>query len=146
MLLGILGIASCVAFVVMYWGKPYAEHEVLDTLMCNVYAWLGTLGVLAVMKQWGNFENKFSIWMKQKSWGIYVFHYLPLAVTAWYLRKLVPDMNPFIVYILVGVAAFAGSVIMYEVFSRIPFIRWCVLGISSAKADKNKYSVTENQQ
>ncbi len=68
-----LAVISCIVFVVMYLGQSYPDHVVLDTLMCNVYAWLGTLGVLAFMKKWGNFENPFSKWMCRKSWGLYIF-------------------------------------------------------------------------
>lgn len=132
-MLTVLAIVSCVAFCILYWGKPYPEHEVIDTVMCNAYAWLGTLGVLAFMKKWGNFENTFSKWMCKKSWGLYVFHYLPLAVSAWYLRLLCPDMPAIFVYLLVAVSAFAGAFVLYEVISRIPVIRWCVLGIKNKK-------------
>jgi len=139
----ILGVVSCVAFVIMYWGKSYPEHEVLDTVMCNVYAWFGTLSVLAFMKKWGNFENAFSKWMCKKSWGLYIFHYLPIAMTAWYIcgdaidrvplyvyiSRVFGVVAPLIVYVLVAIAGFAGAFLLYEIFSRIPVLRWCILGI-----------------
>lgn len=128
-----LAVISCVAFVVMYWGKSYPDHEVLDTLMCNLYAWFGSLGILAFMKKWGNFENSFTKWMVRKSWGLYIFHYLPIAVSAWYLRKLVPSMPAAIVYLIVALSGFAGAYLLYEVISRIPVIRWAVLGIKKEK-------------
>ncbi len=128
-LLSVLALVACISFTVMYWGQSYPDHEVMDTLMCNVYAWLGTLGVLAFMKKWGNFENSFSRWMCKKSWGLYVFHYLFIAVSGWYLHFLCPPLLPFVVYFLVTAAAFAGSFILYEIMSRIPVIRYCVLGI-----------------
>ena len=37
-----------IVFVICYWGKSYPDHEVLDTFLCNAYAWFGTLGVLAL--------------------------------------------------------------------------------------------------
>lgn len=129
-----LGVISCILFVVNYWGKPYPDHEVLDTLLCNIYVWFGTLGVLSFMKKWGGFENSFSKWMCKKSWGIYIFHYLPIAVSAWYLKKYVPQMPASLVYIFVAVAGFAGALFLYEIISRIPLIRWCVLGIKKKKA------------
>ena len=63
--------------------------------------------------------------------GIYVFHYLPIAVSAWYLRKDVPQMPAVFVYLLVAVSGFAGALILYEIIRRIPVIRWCVLGITN---------------
>lgn len=126
-----IAVATCIIFVILKWGESYPDHEVLDTFICNAYTWFGTLGVLSFMKKWGGFSNTLSQWMNAKSWGIYVFHYLPIAVCAWYLRNLVPNMPPFIVYILVAISGFAGSIILYEVISRIPVVRCCVLGIKN---------------
>lgn len=104
-----LAIISCVLFVIMFIGKPYAEHVVKDTFVCNIFAWLGTLGVLSFMKKWGNFENGFTRWIKAQSFGLYVFHYPVIDVSAWYLKLYAKDMLPLAVYILVGVAGFAGA-------------------------------------
>lgn len=132
-LLTVFAIVAGVVFCIMYFGKPYPDHEVLDTIVCNVYAWLGTVGVLAFMKKWGGFENSFTKWMNKKSWGLYIFHYLPIAVSAWYLTKMTPQIHPFFIYIIVAIAGFAGAYILNEVISRIPLIRWCVLGIKKTK-------------
>ena len=132
-LLGLIALIACVLFVVCFWGQSYPDHEVLDTALCNIYAWTGVLGVMAFMKRWGETENPFTRWMCRKSWGLYVFHYLMIAVSGWYLRTLAPDLAPFIVYLIVAMAGFGGSFILYEVMSRIPVIRWCVLGIKKEK-------------
>lgn len=65
--------------------------------------------------------------------GIYVFHYLPLAMTAYYLNKFELKLSAFIVYLFVGISAFAGALLLNETISRIPIIRWCVLGIQKNK-------------
>ena len=65
----------------------------------------------------------------KKSWGIYVFHYLSLACVAYYLRCFASELSAGIVYIVVGISAFAGALLLYEIISRIPIIRWCVLGL-----------------
>lgn len=130
-LLTALAVVSCVVFTVMFWGKAiYAEHVVLDTLMCNIYAWLGTLGVLAFMKKWGGFTNPFSEWMCRMSWGLYVFHYLFIAMVGWNLHVYAPTMPPIFVYLLTAIAGFGGAFALYAIMSRIPVIRWCVLGIA----------------
>lgn len=121
-----------VVFIARFWGAPYAEHEVLDTFLCNLYAWTAVLAVLAVMKKWGNFDNAFSKWMNRKSWGLYLFHYLPLAACAWYLHQYT-TLPALVVYLCVGAAAFAGAYLLYEIISRIPVVRWCVCGIRGEK-------------
>lgn len=74
-----------IAFTAIFWGKPYAEHSVLDTPLCNLYAWTAVLAILSFMKKQGNFENGFTRFMIKKSWGLYLFHYLPLAICAYYI-------------------------------------------------------------
>lgn len=134
MLFGLLALAFCILFLVFNLGKPYPEHEVLDTFLCNMYAWFGTLGLLAFMKKWGDFHNGFSDWMCRKSWGLYVFHYLGIAISSWYIKMYLPQMPAFFVYLLVLVSGIAGALLLYEIISRIPVLRWCVLGIKHNKS------------
>lgn len=133
MLFGLLALAFCILFLVFNLGKPYPEHEVLDTFLCNMYAWFGTLGLLAFMKKWGDFHNGFSDWMCRKSWGLYVFHYLGIAISSWYIKMYLPQIPVFFVYLLVLVSGIAGALLLYEIISRIPVLRWCVLGIKHNK-------------
>ena len=105
----------------------------LDTFMCNLYAWMATLAILSFMKKWGNFQNSFTIWMRKQSWGLYLFHYLPLAMCAWYLTKYVSGMPSVVIYLLVGIAAFVGAYVLYQIISRIPLFRWCICGIGGKK-------------
>ena len=133
MLFGILALAFCILFLVFNLGKPYPEHEVLDTFLCNMYAWFGTLGLLAFMKKWGDFHNGFSDWMCRKSWGLYVFHYLGIAISSWYIKMYLPQIPVFFVYLLVLVSGISGALLLYEIISRIPVLRWCVLGIKHNK-------------
>lgn len=134
MLFGLLALVFCILFLVFNLGKPYPEHEVLDTFLCNMYAWFGTLGLLAFMKKWGDFHNGFSDWMCRKSWGLYVFHYLGIAISSWYIKMYLPQMPVFFVYLLVLVSGIAGALLLYEIISRIPVLRWCVLGIKHNKS------------
>lgn len=119
------------AFTAVFWGQSYAGHEVLDTPLCNVFAWIAVLAVLAFMKKWGGFDNAFARWMTRKSWGLYLFHYLPLAACAYYIYAL--PIPAVLKYLLTAVAAVAGGVLLYDIISRIPVLRWCVCGISRKK-------------
>lgn len=131
--LSLLAIILCVIFAKMFWGQPYAEHSVLDTFTCNMYAWIATIAILSFMKKWGNFENSFSKFMAKESWGLYLFHYLPIAVFAYYLNNANLNMPAICYYLIDGLAAFVGAYILYHVFSKIPFIRWAVCGIGGKK-------------
>lgn len=119
------------AFTAVFWGQSYAGHEVLDTPLCNVFAWIAVLAVLAFMKKWGGFDNAFARWMTRKSWGLYLFHYLPLAACAYYIYAL--PIPAVLKYLLTAAAAAAGGVLLYDIISRIPVLRWCMCGISKKK-------------
>lgn len=119
------------AFTAVFWGQSYAGHEVLDTPLCNVFAWIAVLAVLAFMKKWGGFDNAFARWMTRKSWGLYLFHYLPLAACAYYIYAM--PIPAVLKYLLTAESAVAGGVLLYDIISRIPVLRWCVCGISRKK-------------
>ena len=129
----IAAAALCVGFTIVFWQAPYANHVVLDTYFCNLYAWIAVLAILAFMYRFGNFETPVTKWLSKHSWGLYLFHYLTLSMAAWYLRLYVPDMAPVLVYILVGIAAFGGGYLVYAIMSRIPVIRWLVCGIKGGR-------------
>ena len=120
-------------YTIYYFGENYAVEPVLNNLSACIYCWFSILAILAFMKKYGNSENKVSRWMSKKSWGIYVFHYLPLACVAYYLRCFASELLAGIVYIVVGISAFAGALLLYEIISRIPIIRWCVLGLKKER-------------
>ena len=119
------------AFTAVFWGQSYAGHEVLDTPLCNVFAWIAVLAVLAFMKKWGGFDNAFARWMTRKSWGLYLFHYLPLAACAYYIYAM--PIPAVLKYLLTAASAVVGGVLLYDIISRIPVLRWCVCGISRKK-------------
>ena len=128
-ILMIVAIVLGVFYTVTYFGENYAVEPVLNNVPACVYCWAAILAILAFMAKYGNRESKASKWMVKKSWGIYVFHYLPLAVTAYYLKEFAPGLPAAAVYVIVGVSAFAGAVLLYEIIRRVPVVRWCVLGM-----------------
>lgn len=125
--------ATGIFYTIYYFGENYAVEPVLNNLPACIYCWFSILAILAFMKKYGNSENKVSRWMSKKSWGIYVFHYLSLTCVAYYLRRFASELSAGIVYIVVGISAFAGALLLYEIISRIPIIRWCVLGLKKEK-------------
>ena len=117
-----------ILFIYKYNGENYASIEIYSSVLNISYSWFACLSIMGIGKKFFDKEYKFTKFMRQKSYGIYVFHYLFLTSTAYYLNKY-SNFYPFIHYILVGFSSFLGSIILYEIFSRIPLINWCVLGI-----------------
>jgi surface polysaccharide O-acyltransferase-like enzyme len=67
--------------------------------------------------------------MTRSSYGIYIVHYL-IIVSLGYLMKTHTQMPPVCMYLILTLAVFTLSPLLYEILRRIPFIRWCVLGES----------------
>lgn len=63
----------------------------------------------------------------QQFFGIYVVHYLVIASLG-YTMKVYTQLPPVLMYLILTVAVFTLSPLLYEIIKRIPLIRWCVLG------------------
>lgn len=119
-------------FTYKYYGENYALKEVFSSSLSVSYSWFASLSILAIGKLFFDKEYKFTKFMKEKSYGIYIFHYLFLSSTAYYLHKYT-HLVPLFHYLLVGCSSFIGSILLFQIMSKIPFINWCVLGISKNK-------------
>ena len=119
-------------YVVFYFGENYAVMPTVNCIPAVAYAWAACLAILASMKKWGNVMNQFAGYISKRSFGLYVFHYLPLSATAYFLHKYT-DLSALPSYLMAAIAAFLGSLILYEAISRIPILRWCVLGMKKEK-------------
>lgn len=126
--LSITAVVLGCGYVYYYFGENYAIEPVVNSPFSVAYSWVAVLAVFAVMKKWGNTENAFTVWMGKKSFGLYVFHYLPLAAVAYWMNRYT-QMPALLSYLIATVASFGGGYLLYEVISRVPFLRWCVLGM-----------------
>ena len=122
-----------ISYTLCYFGKNYAIAPVLNNVHACVYCWFAILSILTTMKKYADTANRFTRWMAKKSWGLYIFHYLPIAVIAYELHEHAPNTPEVLAYLLVGIGAFAGAFLLNELISRIPVLRWCVLGIRKEK-------------
>ncbi len=139
MLLAAVAVVLAVTFAIKYFGQNYADVPVNRTFLFASFGWFATLAILGLGAKCLDFENDFTAWMSRYSWGLYIFHYLGISIIAVLLakRNILPAA---LIYVLSLVSAFVVSFVLYEVISRIPFLRWAVLGI------KKKKVVTENAQ
>ena len=122
-----------ISYTVRYFGENYAIAPVLNNIHACVYCWIAILGILTTMRNYADTSTAFTRWMAKKSWGLYIFHYLPIAVISYELHEHAPNTPEVLVYLLVGTGAFVGAFLLDELISRIPILRWCVLGIGKEK-------------
>lgn len=111
--------------VYFFFGKNFAEKPAVNSPLALGYCWCACLCALGMGKKYLDSENKFLAFLNRRGWGIYVFHYLPLSASALILPAILP---PVLCYVLSGIISFFGAIGLYEIFSRIPVLRWCVLG------------------
>ena len=114
-------------YTVYYFGRNYAVEPVVNSVFSMVYAWIAVLAVFALGKKFGDRTSPLAAWLGKRSFGLYVFHYLPMSAAALWLCRGLPALPA---YLLAGLAAFAGGWGLYEGISRIPVLRRCLLGIS----------------
>ena len=91
------------------------------------------LAMLGCFKAWFDKTSKFATYMTKSSFGIYVVHYLVIASLG-YMMKMYTNLAPWMMYVILFVAVMTIPFALYEIIKRIPFIRWCVLGIKKKKA------------
>ncbi|WP_027208049.1 acyltransferase family protein [Butyrivibrio fibrisolvens] len=128
----VAAVAICVVFAVMNFGDNYADKPINRGFLYALDAYVGSLAMLAGMARFGDFSGSFSKWMSAHSFGLYVFHYLGISSVALIIAK--PGLLPApACYILSLVAGFVFGYGLYAIISRIPFIRWAVLGIKKEK-------------
>lgn len=123
-----LAAGLCVAFCAVYFGKNYADAPVNCSPLFTAYCWFGCLAILGGAARYADFQNDFTRWMGRRSFGLYVFHYLGISSVALFVGKS-GRLPAAAVYLLSGVAGFAVGYLLNAVVSRIPMLRWCVLGI-----------------
>ncbi len=126
----VLTVLSGTAFVMAAYDTNYAITPVFNSPLSMLYAWSAILAILGGMKKWCDFTNPFLTWMSRKSFGLYVFHYLGISTCAYYLYTYT-ELPPLLIYPLVLAAGFITGYGLYEIISRIPVLRWCVLGIKT---------------
>lgn len=134
----IIAIPLGVVNVVTGWGTVSKTTDVNMTVWSIEYCYFMSVAVLVVMAKWGNFTNKFTEFMRKKSWGIYLFHYALIKAAVWYIHSYANGMPVVFKYLIPLVVGFGGSYVLYEVISRVPVLRWCLCGIYKKKTNKVK--------
>ena len=124
----VISIICGILFISKFYGEDYSSKEVFGSFLSISYSWSTCLTILGIGKKYFDKEYIFTKFMKKNSYGIYIFHHLFISSTAYYLH-IYTNFIPFIQYILVCFSSFFGSIILFNIMSKIPFINWCVLSI-----------------
>ena len=108
-------------------GQDNTSPQYLGSPLNCLYGWLACLAMMAWFKAKFDSTGKFAAYMTKSSFGLYIVHYLVVAALG-YMMKTYTSLPPVAMYLILAVAVFALSPLLYEILRRIPFVRWCVLG------------------
>ena len=112
-------------------GKLSRHRGWLVFLIC-VAAVVALFAILGGAARYGDRSNAFTAWMGKRSFGLYVFHYLGISTCGLLIgqQRTLPAAA---VYLLTLAAGFLGGYLLNEVISRVPLLRWTVLGIGKER-------------
>ena len=123
----VAAVAAGTVLIVTTFGQDNTSPQYLDSPLNCLYGWLACLAMMGWFAARFNKTSPFATYMAKSSFGIYVVHYLVIAGLG-YMLKMHTQLPPWSMYVILAVAVFTLSPLIYELLRRIPFIRWCVLG------------------
>ena len=108
-------------------GQDNTSPQYLGSPLNCIYGWLMCLAMTGWFQAKFDRTGPFAAYMTRSSFGIYIVHYLVIASVG-YMMKTYTQLPAWSMYIILAVAVFTLSPLLYEVIRRIPVVRWCVLG------------------
>ena len=118
---------SGVILVVTTFGQNNTSPQYMSSPLNCIYGWLSCLALMAWFMARFDRSGQFAGYMAKSSFGLYIVHYLVVGSLG-YMMKTYTQLPPLAMYVILTVAVFTLSPLLYEVLRRIPVVRWCVLG------------------
>lgn len=125
--MGILSLAAFLFYLFKNYGTYYAEQTVMCQWDFNLFAFCMVVFVFGITAKYLDKTNTFMTFMSKKSFGIYVFHIPVMLVTNYFLTDSQLPLT--VIYFIEFVVALPVSLALNEIISRIPILRYWILGI-----------------
>ena len=113
-------------------GTTFGQDNTSPQYLCSplncLYGWLACLGLMGWFQARFDRTGPFAAYMTRSSFGLYIVHYLVVAAIG-YMLKMHTQLPPVAIYLILTLAVFTLSPLLYELLRRVPFVRWCVFGI-----------------
>ena len=109
----------------------------------NLYAWLAILAMFAAFRTWFNRDAsqlstpaaaKICTFFRDASYGLYILQFF-VYMSIGYLLRAYTALPPWAMYVLLFLAMFILTPALYLIISRIPVLRYCVLGMKNCKSN-----------
>ena len=108
-------------------GQDNTSPQYLGSPLNCIYGWLACLAMMGWFKAKFDCTSPFANYMTRSSFGLYIIHYLFVASLG-YMMKQYTTLPAWSMYVILAVAVFTLTPLLYEILRRIPFVRWAVLG------------------
>jgi peptidoglycan/LPS O-acetylase OafA/YrhL len=120
-------VVAGVTLVVTTFGQDNTSPQYLCTPLNNLYGYLMCLAMMGWFGCRFNSTGRVAEYMTRSSYGIYIVHYL-IVNSLGYALRVATALQPLWVYVILTVAVFTLSPLLYELLRRIPFLSWCIFG------------------
>lgn len=108
-------------------GQDNTSAAYMSSPLNCLYGYLACLALMGWFMAKFDRTDRFAGYLTRSSFGLYIVHYLVIASLG-YMMKVYTCLPPVAMYLLLTVAVFTLSPLLYEILRRIPLVRWCVLG------------------
>ncbi len=120
-------VAAGSVLVVTTFGQDNTAPGYLQSPLNCLYGWLACIALMGWFAARFDRTSAFAGWMTRSSYGLYIIHYSVIASFG-YMMKTYTQLPPWSMYVILTVAVFTLSPLLYELLRRIPFVRWCIFG------------------
>ena len=120
-------VAAGTVLIITTFGQDNTTAVYMSSPLNCLYGWLAILAMMGWFQARFDYTGKFATYLTKTSFGLYIVHYLVIAALG-YMMKMYTQLPPWAMYVILTLAVFTLSPILYEILHRIPFIRWCVFG------------------
>ena len=120
-------VAAGSVLVVTTFGQDNTAPGYLQSPLNCLYGWLACIALMGWFAARFDRTAAFAGWMTRSSYGLYIIHYAVIASFG-YMMKTYTQLPPWSMYVILTVAVFTLSPLLYELLHRIPFVRWCIFG------------------
>ena len=124
----IIAVVMGIGYTIYYFGQNYVGAACLQSIFTNAYLWIAVLAILGCGKAWCGKTSRFADYMTRASFGLYIVHY-PIVLAVCYLLITYCRLPAFVMYLLALLLELTLTPLLYELFRRIPVVRYLVLGI-----------------
>ena len=108
----------------------------------NLYAWLVGLAMFAIFRRWCNYDTsqlrnssaaKICTFFRDASYGLYILQFF-VYMSVGYLLRAYTALPAWTMYVLLFIAMFGVTPLLYLLVAHKPILRYCVLGIRKKSA------------